>query len=572
MRSNIQLSECDGGDGQWNTYTLAQAPGSGACWRLSAVDIGQCDTEREGHDTYVKDPQPQERWWLTTNFVERVFMPRHYRCSPSSPAPGTCRFSDLQALLPSLQQSGYSVLNVDWPVHASPDTLFMGFGINQPYAVDPLLGSDADWARLVDAVHARGMKMVIDFNPSYWWTGSPSFKQAISDVRTHGLSNLPAASPARWFRWKARCPGARTQPPDNFDDLNEFTDAWVLSPEAGACYWAIWGGSDDPRYGGQPTADLTSPEWQAELTSILSHWVSDRGVDGFLIDAPPELLSVAEGFDVALHHRTTAKVIHSAIVEPVHALGAAVFGEMYNLQVPTIAKMFDGGRNTDMGGHGNSVVKGFPSLLADMVASQDASGFETLLQTTVDVYTGWCGTVRTEPHSSGPAAVAGIKAAATALFAGYYVVRMGDGQDGCSSPYDSGYGPSPPGNEWPGGCFGDWAGAAAVAPTLRALSSSRALRPGASRRAFSPGTSQVYAALRIDGPSGDAVIIILNFGSSATSVALSGRQIDEFGIGRSQETIDLIRGGSGPRIGGAGQSWSAMLPARGWAVFAVQLA
>ena len=233
-------------------------------------------------------------------------MPRHYRCSPSSPAPGTCRFSDLQALLPSLQQSGYSVLNVDWPVHASPDTLFMGFGINQPYAVDPLLGSDADWARLVDAVHARGMKIVIDFNPSYWWTGSPSFKQAISDVRTHGLSNLPAASPARWFRWKARCPGARSQPPDNFDDLNEFTDAWVLSSEAGACYWAIWGGSDDPRYGGQPTADLTSPEWQAELTSILSYWVSDRGVDGFLIDAPPELLSVAEGLDVALHHRTTA--------------------------------------------------------------------------------------------------------------------------------------------------------------------------------------------------------------------------------------------------------------------------
>ena len=49
-------------------------------------------------------------------------------------------------MLPDLRESGYSVVNVDWPVHASPDELYEGFGILNISAVDPLLGTDADWA------------------------------------------------------------------------------------------------------------------------------------------------------------------------------------------------------------------------------------------------------------------------------------------------------------------------------------------------------------------------------------------------------------------------------------------
>lgn len=127
---------------------------------------------------------------------------------------------------------------------------------------------------------------------------------------------------------------------------------------------------------------MLNSRFQAELTRILTHWATERNVDGFLMDAPPELLSVPQ-------EMPAAAIIRSVLVEPLHALGKAVFGEMYNLQVPTIAKMLDGGRNTDMGSHGYSVVKGFPSQLADMIASEDASGLEPLLRGTVDIYTGW---------------------------------------------------------------------------------------------------------------------------------------------------------------------------------------
>jgi hypothetical protein len=419
------------------------------------------------------------------------------------------------------------------------------------------------------------MKVIADWNPSYWWTGSPIFKRAEADVKAHGVDALPAASPARYFRWAASCAGARSKPPDDYDDLNGYTNAWVRSDDAGACYWAVWGGSAR-RYGGQPTADLASAEWRAELTKIMSHWVTEKKLDGFLLDAPPDYLAVADQSTAALRRDVIASHVRATIVEPMHALGAAVFAEMYNLQVPTIAKMIDGGRNTDMGGHGAPSVAGFPSKLARMVSAANASGLEALLQATVDPYVRWCGTPRTQPHADGPADVAGLKAAATALLAGYYVVRMGSGRPGCvdhPSPYGPGYGASPPGNEWPGGCPGEWAGASPrLAATLKALPTSAALRPGAPRWPFTlSGTPAAYAALRTTTTgNGDAAIVMLNFAATATTLTLSDGELSAFGVARPQTPTDLVDGGAAPPMA-AGRPFAVTVPARGWKVFGVRL-
>ena len=484
-------------------------------------------------------------------------------------------------MIPKLLDDGYNVINIDWPVDASPDTLFMGFGINKPYNVDPQLGTDADWAEFVGEAHTNGMKVIADFNPSYWWTGAPLFKQAEQDIRNFGLNNLPRDSPARWFRWQNSCGrNPLPKPPDFHSDLNEFTQDWTYSPEADACYFAVWGGPwqdggpNNALYGGQPTADLQSPEWRAELTRILTHWVVEYKLDGFLMDAPPELLCApADEYaalpDFAMFHEQTAELAHSVMIKPMHDLGAVVFGEMHNLQVPTIAKMFDGGRHTDMGlCAGFPVVKAFPSLLHDMVQSQDASGFEELLRMTSDVYNGWGGSYRTQAHSGGPASLVALKAASTALLSGYYVVRKGDE---CSSPYTSAYCANPEGNAWPGGCFGDWAGTTATAATLKALPKSRALRPGAPRQVFNlSGSSRgQYAALKTSISNGDAAIVLLNFANSTANVTI-GSELSEYGVVRPQTPTDLINGGNGPRIQ-SGQSWTVTLPARGWAVYDVSL-
>ena len=255
--SDINISACVSGGGVWDVHVLKRpvpVTQLGGCWRRSAIDIAHCDVQNEGLDTHVWYPRPAEPWWLTTNFVERSLMPRRFRCSEHSPPPGICTLRDLKALLPTLQASGYSVVNIDWPVWSGPDSLYEGFGIYNATAVDPLLGTDGDWKAFTDDAHKRGMRIVADFNPSYFYTGAPAFQQAVRDVAAHGVDALPAESPARWFRWASSCPGAKEQPPDS-DPEDGFTDGWVHSSAASACYFSVFGGSDT--YGGQPTADFS---------------------------------------------------------------------------------------------------------------------------------------------------------------------------------------------------------------------------------------------------------------------------------------------------------------------------
>jgi len=241
---------------------------------------------------------------------------------------------------------------------------------------------------------------------------------------------------------------------------------------------------------------------------------------------------------------------------------------MHNMQVPTIPKMFDGGRHTDMGlcAGWDPNIPEFPTLLHEMVIAQDASGLEQLLQNSVDIYNRWTGTYRTQAHTGGPTSTIGLKAASTALLAGYYEVRKGPD---CVSPYGGSYCENHPGNAWPGGCFGEENWGSRVASTLKALPRSRALRPNAPRRAFNISNRSAYAALRSSTSNGDAVIILLNFASSSTTITI-GSELTQFGVARPQTPVDLIDGGDGPRIE-AGRAWAVTLPSRSWAVYSVSL-
>ena len=388
LRKDINLAQCDRG-GTWTTHALASAtpaPPATNCYLRGNVTVAECDATSETFNMHVANELPLEPWWLTTHFAERTFMPRHFSCSGDGlvgsnssthedDASKTCTLVDLKAMLPAVAAQGYNVVNIDWPVESGPDALYEGFGAKNFTNVDPLLGTVAEWDAFASAARGLGMKLVADFNPSYMWTGSPSFRAALADVKANGPNTLPADSPARWFRWKAAsdaaCGATKQMQPADSAAADGFVDGWVRTHEATGgshCYWSIWGN-------GQPCADLASMAWRTELKKILAYWVTARGLDGILLDAPPDYLASAQGTHDGQHHAITAQMLREAIVEPAHALGAAVFGEMYNFQFPTVAKMLDGGRNTNV----YDGTPGFPGLLHDMVAAEDASGLETLL-------------------------------------------------------------------------------------------------------------------------------------------------------------------------------------------------
>ena len=119
-RSNVDISECDS-TSEWDTYELTTASRmtTGQCLLHSAINIAHCETHDEAHDTYIRAPAVSNPWWLTTHFVERTFMPRRYKCTPG-PGAGSCTLQELQALLPSVRDQGYSVVNVSAQPHHAP--------------------------------------------------------------------------------------------------------------------------------------------------------------------------------------------------------------------------------------------------------------------------------------------------------------------------------------------------------------------------------------------------------------------------------------------------------------------
>ena len=192
-------------------------------------------------DTYTLE-HGSKPWWLTTHWAERSFMPRHYSCDPTHAPNTTCTLKQLQALLPNIQSEGYSVVNVDGPIEAGPNSLYEGFGVKDYWKVDSKLGTTQDWLDFVDDAHRRGLKVVADFNPSYFWTGSPHFQSALEDVRRYGLDSLPLNSTARWFRWNETCSDTSPAQPPDINPEDGITNTWVRASNAnGACYWSIWG-------------------------------------------------------------------------------------------------------------------------------------------------------------------------------------------------------------------------------------------------------------------------------------------------------------------------------------------
>ena len=648
LRAQVNVRECDASSssGEWDTHLMSAAKlpddGSRPCYLRDQVSIADCDTTNEECDTLTRATATERRpWWQSTNFAERSIMPRHYSCGAAGGGgpqtqTQTCTLPQIRGLLDDFQRQGFSVLNIDWPVDAGPDALYEGFGARDYYSVDPLLGSDpsdnatalTEWHALVGDIHARGMRVVSDFNPSYFWTGAPAFQRALADVRRYGpaRADQPTDSPARWFRWAgAEVPACRdaqvTQPADAAAG-NGFVDAWVRSTAAGvdACYWGIWGN-------GQPAGDMASAEWRTELSSIFAFWVKEMGLDGFMLDAPVDYLgSTAAGGDHYpdgndMHQQQLARHVRQVIVDPVHALGGCVMGETYSPAYwsrPTVGKMLDGGRNTDIA---DGTWLGLPGRLRGLIEHGDARGLEAVLESTVDLYVGWYGAPRSEAwYDSGERGAAALQkavlqAAATALLGGYYVTRMGTE---CESPHRS-YGPSRPGDQWPGGCFGNWldsygvdTGAVAgvdgtdvrdeLYATLKALPNISALHPGTPRTVIpvtataataaaavaaaavaATAAAPVYAALRVAWPDaaekasgvGAAVLVALNLGGTAAKVSLDFEQACQAGTILCPQPAPalLIAGGGGGGGGGdiapivAGFGVNLEMPPLSWAVY-----
>lgn len=167
-----------------------------------------------------------------------------------------------------LQRLDYLVsLGVDaiWisPFYPSPMVDF-GYDITDYTDVDPRFGTLDDFDRLLEAVHMRGLKLIVDFVPNHTSVLHPWFVESRS-ARTSEKRD--------WYIW--RDPGAGGGPPNNW--LSVFGgSAWEYDQQTGQYYYHAF-------LKEQPDLDWRNPAVRAAMFDVMKFWLR-RGVDGFRID------------------------------------------------------------------------------------------------------------------------------------------------------------------------------------------------------------------------------------------------------------------------------------------------
>lgn len=154
------------------------------------------------------------------------------------------------------------------PIYPSPMIDF-GYDITDHCNVDPIFGSLADFDRLVEVAHAKGLKIVLDYVPSHTSDRHPWFVEAGSSRE---------ASRRDWYIWAD--PARDGGPPNNW--LSEFGGpAWTLDTATGQYYYHA-------HLSRQPDLNWRNPDVRKAMLDVLRFWF-ERGVDGFRVDAVDQL-------------------------------------------------------------------------------------------------------------------------------------------------------------------------------------------------------------------------------------------------------------------------------------------
>jgi glycosidase len=206
---------------------------------------------------------PSERPWWQTGVIYQIY-PRSFFDTTGS---GTGDLEGIRRKLDHLSET----LGVDalWlsPFYPSPQADF-GYDVADYTDVDPEYGTLADFDRLLEAAHDRGLKVILDFVPNHssdrhdWFQESRASRD--SDKRD-------------WYVWKDpdHGPDGERRPPNNW--LSHFGgSAWEWDDRTEQYYLHSF-------LKEQPDLNWRNPEVREAMFDAARFWL-DRGADGFRID------------------------------------------------------------------------------------------------------------------------------------------------------------------------------------------------------------------------------------------------------------------------------------------------
>jgi len=204
-----------------------------------------------------------DKWWQSA-VVYQVY-PRSFADSDGD------GIGDLRGVIEHLDYLNELGVDVVWlsPIYASPHD-DNGYDISDYRAIDPLFGTFDDFDELLEGMHARGMKLVMDLVVNHTSDEHPWFIESASSTD----------NPKRdWYWWRparaGKQPGEQGAEPNNWGSFFS-GPAWQLDPQTGEYYLHLFSRK-------QPDLNWENPEVRDAVYEMMNWWL-DRGVDGFRMD------------------------------------------------------------------------------------------------------------------------------------------------------------------------------------------------------------------------------------------------------------------------------------------------
>ena len=217
----------------------------------------------------VTDMLPEQHHGLTKSdplwFKRAVFYEVLVRSFKDSNADG---IGDLQGLTEKLDYLEWLGVDCLWlpPFYPSP-LRDGGYDISDYTGVMPEVGTIADFAAFMEAAHARGIRIIVDFVMNHTSDQHPWFQES---------RNNPDGPYGDFYVW--------SDTDEQYSDariifVDTETSNWTWDPIRGQYFWHRF-------YSNQPDLNFENPAVGDAMIEALKFWL-DLGVDGFRLDAVP---------------------------------------------------------------------------------------------------------------------------------------------------------------------------------------------------------------------------------------------------------------------------------------------
>ncbi len=233
-----------------------------ACDGEPVVDAGATDAGRDagagGFDAGEPPPFVEDDRWHR----QVVFYELWVRSFQDSDGDGIGDLAGLTSRLDYLQELGVGGL---WLMPIFPSPLAdSGYDVADYVDVHPDYGTLADFDALIDAAHARGLRIYLDLVFNHTSRDHVWFQESRSD---------PSGPRGDWFVWSdtegLACEGASGP----FGEVR-----WSFDDVRGQFYFHQF-------YPAQPDLNFDQPDMRAALLDVARFWL-ERGADGFRLDVP----------------------------------------------------------------------------------------------------------------------------------------------------------------------------------------------------------------------------------------------------------------------------------------------